>query len=199
MDNNIDLKNIWQRQKSQQPDIKEIKNKLNLYKRANLKRQACINIALLLTCAFIVFVWVYFNPKMITTKLGIVICVLGMLIYLFFYNRFSRSIKKIDSTDTNHNYIQKLNDLVVKQKFMQTTMLSLYFAMLAIGLCLYFIEYTAMMTVFWGWISYLMLLGWMAFNWFYFRPKVIKKQQLKLDQLIFAFEGLNDQLSEKDS
>lgn len=196
METNIDLKNIWQQQNSEQPDFKELLEKLSRYKKSNLRKLAFTNIILLLTCAFILFIWFYFQPQLVTTKIGIVICVLGMLIYLLFYNKFSRNLKTIDSTDSNHEYIQNLNALVVKQRFMQTTMFSLYFAMLSIGLSLYFIEYTLMMSLFWACFTYLMTFTWLAINWLYFRPRVIKKQSAKLDELISAFKHLNAQWPE---
>jgi uncharacterized coiled-coil protein SlyX len=34
----------------------------------------------------------------------------------------------------------------------------------------------------------------MGFNWFYIRPKQIKKQQSKLNDLIAKFEEVNNQL-----
>ena len=196
MEPNIDLKNIWKQHSSEQPDKTELLSKLKRYKKANLRKIALTNIALLLTCGFIIFVWIYFQPQYISTKIGIILCVLGMLLYLWFYNRLTRCLKTIDSTDSTHDYVQNLQALVVKQKFMQTTMLSLYFAMLSIGLCLYFFEYTTMMTLFWGCFTYIVTLGWLAFNWFYFRPRVIKKERGKLDALIQTFKSINTQWQE---
>lgn len=196
MEPNIDLKNIWKQHSSEQPDKTELLAKLKRYKKANLRKIALTNIALLLTCGFIIFVWIYFQPQYISTKIGIILCVLGMLLYLWFYNRLTRCLKTIDSTDSTHDYVQNLQALVVEQKFMQTTMLSVYFAMLSIGLCLYFFEYTTMMTLFWGCFTYSVTLGWLAFNWFYFRPRVIKKEQGKLDALIQTFKSINTQWQE---
>src|SRR5690606_5309523 len=196
MEPNIDLKNIWKQHSSEQPDKTELLSKLKRYKKANLRKIALTNIALLLTCGFIIFVWIYFQPQYISTKIGIILCVLGMLLYLWFYNRLTRCLKTIDSTDSTHDYVQNLQALVVKQKFMQTTMLSVYFAMLSIGLCLYFFEYTTRMTLFWGCFTYSVTLGWLAFNWFYFRPRVIKKERGKLDALIQTFKSINTQWQE---
>jgi hypothetical protein len=43
-------------------------------------------------------------------------------------------------------------------------------------------------------ITYAATLTWIVFNWFYLRPKTIKKQQVKLDDLISKFEGINKQI-----
>ena len=45
-------------------------------------------------------------------------------------------------------------------------------------------------------LTYTVTLAWIAFNWFYLRPKTIKKQQGKLDELINKFEEINNQLKE---
>jgi len=37
----------------------------------------------------------------------------------------------------------------------------------------------------------------MALNWFYFRPKIIKKQQQKLNDIIADLEKINDQFLEE--
>ena len=54
------------------------------------------------------------------------------------------------------------------------------------------------MTTFWGIFAYGTTSIWILFNWFYLRPKQIKKQQSKLDEIIGKFEMLNEQLNEKE-
>lgn len=197
METNIDLKSLWRQQKFEQPDMEDIRIELRKYKNANLRKLAISNIMLGLTSAFIIFVWIYFEPQYVTTKIGIVITILAMMIYLLFYNRLSKSFRTLDNTDSNHDYIQNLKSIVIKQKFMQTTMLSVYFAMLSVGICLYLFEYTSRMTLLWGFVTYFITLGWIVFNWFYFRPRVIEKQQLKLDRLIKKLKNINAQWDEQ--
>ena len=73
-------------------------------------------------------------------------------------------------------------------------MLSIYFVMLGLGIVLYMIEYTMMMTTFWAIFAYTLTLAWIAFNWFFIRPRTIKKQQAKLDELIGKFSDISEQL-----
>ena len=89
-------------------------------------------------------------------------------------------------------------DIKAKQQYMQTTMLNLYFVLLSTGIGLYMYEYTQLMTAFWGIFVYGITSIWILFNWFYLRPKQIKKQQSKLDEIIGKFEMLNEQLNEKE-
>jgi len=43
-------------------------------------------------------------------------------------------------------------------------------------------------------LTYGITASWIAFNWFYIRPKTIKKRCAKLDALISKIEALNAQL-----
>jgi hypothetical protein len=101
---------------------------------------------------------------------------------------------KVDNASDNAHYLQNLIVIKGKQRFLQHTMMNLYFIMLMAGICLYMYEYTSRMTMTAGIITYAVTLIWIAFNWFYLRPKQIKKQQAKLDDLIAKFEGINRQM-----
>jgi hypothetical protein len=81
---------------------------------------------------------------------------------------------------------------------MQTKMLGFYFITLSLGICLYMYEYISRMTNVGAFFSYLITLTWIGFNWFYLRPKTIKKQQTKLNELISKFETLNKQLDSRE-
>ena len=102
--------------------------------------------------------------------------------------------KNIDANQTNHEYLQKLIEIKKKQQFMQSTVLSWYFVVLLAGICLYMYEYASRMKVFYALLTYGVTLLWIGFNWFYLRPKQIKKQQEKINQLIGKFEEVNAQL-----
>jgi hypothetical protein len=48
-------------------------------------------------------------------------------------------------------------------------------------------EYVLRMTLLDGLLTYGITGLWIAFNWFYLKPKIIKKQQQKLNDSIAAF------------
>ncbi|OUL60670.1 hypothetical protein [Flavobacterium sp. AJR] len=194
MDNNIDFKDLWKKQTVSQPNIEDLLARLKQFKKAGVRTLWITNILLFTTCAFIIFVWYTYQPKFISTKIGIVLTILAMVIYLFFYNRLVSTYKNIVTAQTNQEYLQKLILIKKKQQFMQSTMLSLYFLLLGVGICFYLYEYTSRMATLWGFFTYGVTLLWMGFNWFYIRPKQIKKQQSKLNDLIAKFEEVNNQL-----
>lgn len=196
MDSNIDFKNIWKQQTSNKPNPEELIDKLKKFRNQNLRKLILANIGLITTSLLIIYIWYRFQPQMITTKIGIVLVILAMVMFLFAYNKMFMVFYKIDQTQSNNEYLQSLYVVKSKQKFMQTTILNLYFIMLFLGICFYMYEYTSRMTVGAAILAYTVTLAWIAFNWFYLRPKTIKKQQGKLDELINKFEEINNQLKE---
>lgn len=194
MDNNIDFKDLWKQQAVSPPNIEDLFSKLKHFKKVSLRKLIITNVLLIATSVFILFIWYRYQPEFISTKIGIILVILAMVIYLFVYNRLAGFYKTIDGTLSNSEYLQKLISIKAKQHFLQSTMLSLYFIMLGLGLSLYMYEYVSRMTRFWGIFSYTLTLGWIGFTWFYLRPKEIKKEQARVNDLIAKFEAVNKQL-----
>jgi Flp pilus assembly protein TadB len=194
--NNIDFKDLWKKQTISQPNIEDLMARLKQFKKAGLRSLWKTNILLFTTSAFILFVWYYYQPQFISTKIGIVLAIVAMVMYVSVYNGLLNIYKDIDATQTNQEYLQKLILIKRKQQFMQSTILSWYFVLLMTGICLYMYEYAIRMTVFYALVTYGVTLLWIGFNWFYIRPKQIKKQQVKINELIAKFEDVNEQLKE---
>lgn len=194
MNDNIDFKDLWKRQTVSQPNIEDLLVKLKDFKSASLRKLVLTNVLLIATSGFIIFIWCHYQPEFISTKIGIVLTILAMVIYLFVYNKLAGFYKAIDETQSNSEYLQKLISIKTKQQFLESKVLSLYFILLGSGLCLYMYEYASKMTSFFGIFTYLVMLGWIGFAWFYLRPREIKKQQEKINSLIAKFEAVNKQL-----
>ncbi|MCC9017383.1 hypothetical protein [Flavobacterium lipolyticum] len=192
--NNIDFKDLWKKQSVSQPDMKDLLGRLKEFKAAGLRHLWITNILLLATTAFIVFVWYYYQPEFISTKIGIVLVIMAMIMYVGVYNGLLVGYKNIDTTQSNQEYLQRLILIRKKQQFMQSTILNLYFILLSIGIGLYMYEYTSRMTLVYALLVYGVVLLWIGVNWFYIRPKQIKKQQAKINDLIGKFEEVNKQL-----
>lgn len=196
MDNNINFKDLWARQTTSQPNTDDLFLQINKLKTKNLRKLVVTNLLLIATSIFIIFIWAYYQPQLLTTKIGIILTIFAMIIYLFSYNQSFSLFKKTTNTQSNSEYLKDLLAMKTKQHFLQTTILNLYFVLLSLGIGLYMYEYTSRMTTFWGIFAYGITTIWILFNWFYLRPKQIKKQQTKLDEIINKFEMLNKQLDE---
>lgn len=196
MDTNIDFKNIWKQQTSKKPDLEDLLGKLKKFRHENLRKIIIMNVLLIATSLGIAFIWYQFQPQLMTTKAGIILVILAMVIFLLAYNKMFIVFYTLDHTQSNSQYLQSLYTVKNKQKFMQTTMLNLYFIMLFLGICLYMYEYTLQMTSSSAVVVYILTLAWIGFNWFYIRPKTIRKQEAKLNGLINKFEEINNQLQD---
>jgi predicted signal transduction protein with EAL and GGDEF domain len=196
METNIDLKKIWNQQKLETPKVEVLYAKANKLKSRSFLKLIVVNITLLLTITFIGFIWYYYQPELITTKIGIILTILAMIIFLLPYYKQSSLLSKTKTEPNSKEYLQQLIKLKEKQTFQQTTMLSIYFIIFSLGIGLYLFEYVSRMTITWGIITYAITILWFAINWFYIRPKAITKQNAKLNKLLVEFEKLNNQMIE---
>lgn len=195
MSNNIDFKDLWSKQATTIPDTKDLLKKARKFKRNNLYKLIAMNALLVFTSIFIGFIWYYFQPQLLTTKIGIILVILAMLIFLTAFNTIIPLLLKKKNSNSSNHYLKQLLKLKEKQLFLQTIMMNVYFLLLSTGLSLYTYEYASKMTVTWFLFTYVIILGWIGLNWFYFRQRTIQKQQTKINKLINEFKRLNDQLA----
>ncbi|SFC30065.1 hypothetical protein SAMN05421780_104170 [Flexibacter flexilis DSM 6793] len=194
--NSFDFNELWAKKTTQQPDVEQILGQVRKLKNKQLRNILFMNLGLLVTSLFIVWVWVKFQPEMLSTKVGIVLIILAMAIFMVASNKSIFLLKKISQTGNSHEYLQKLIAFKKQQNFMQTTMLNVYFVLLSLGLGLYMYEYAARMTWVGASLAYGITAAWILLNWFYFRPKQIRRQQAQTNQLIEQLEGITGQFGE---
>jgi hypothetical protein len=196
METNINLKKIWNKQKIETPKVEVLYATANKLKTRSFLKLIVVNIILLLTITFISFIWYYYQPELVTTKIGIVLTILSMVIFLLPFNKQFSLLTKNKTEPNSKEYLQQLLKLKERQVFQQTTMLSIYFIILSLGIGLYLYEYVSRMTITWGIVTYAITILWFAINWFYLRPKAITKQNAKLNTLLVEFENLNNQMND---
>lgn len=194
MNNNIDLKQIWNTQEIETPKVKDLYHKANRYKRKALQKLIIVNVLCIITSIVIGAIWYYYQPKLVTTKIGIILAILAMGIFIAAYNGMFSLLSKKSIEFNSKEYLEQLIKLNKKQLFQQTTMMSTYFILLSLGIALYLFEYVSKMTIVWGMFAYGMTTLWIAFNWFYLRPIIIKKQAFKINELLLKFKELSNQI-----
>jgi hypothetical protein len=196
MKDNFDMKNLWAKQTISPQVTEEVLSNLNGLKRKQWRKLILINVLLIGSCVFIGFIWFKYQPQFLSTKIGIILSILAMIVYVYVYNRLIPSLKQMNLTQTNAVYLEQLKALKTQQHFLQNQAMAAYFILLGSGICLYMYEPAQNMTPFWVVFAYGTTLSWMAFNWFYLRPKSIKKEQAKLDDLMLKLEKMTQQLEE---
>lgn len=181
---NIDFKDLYQQQGSPEHDVKEIYGAVQKLRRSKIRSIVLANIFLLFTSFAIGWIWIEYQPQMISTKLGMIIVILAMLIMLFFINRTYSFYNELNEDQSASEYLKKLLDLREKEKFLQVTLMNGYFLALFVGIFLYLYEYTSRMKLIPAISVNLISFLWIAFNWFYIRPKQLTKSKKKLDGVI---------------
>jgi hypothetical protein len=195
MSDNINFKDLWAKQTAIVPNPENLIVEIKKMKQSNLRKLVFTNLLLIATSIFIILIWINYQPQLLTTKIGIILTIIAMVIFLFAYNKSYSLFKSHMNSQSNSDYLKDLLAIKAKQKFMEKTMLNLYFILLSLGIGLYMYEYTSRMKPLWGIVTYGITFIWILINWFYFRPKQIKKQKTKLGAIISKFETVNDQLN----
>jgi hypothetical protein len=195
MSNNIDFKALWNLQSPSPPPVQAVIKRGQQFKKRKWYQLIGLNLLLIITCLFILSIWIYFQPQFMSTKIGIILAILAMVLFIGFQNALLPFLKKEDASLDNQAYLKLLLNIKNQQVFLQTKVINVYFLLLSLGIALYLFEYVSMMSFTLGLFCYGITFFWIAFNWFYLRPRIIKKQNLELDELIEQFEQLNAQLT----
>ena len=169
MSNNIDFKKMWNSQETPAPNLQALQEKINAYKKKTLKSRFFAGAAFVSTSVFIFSIWYFMQPELLSTKIGIVLVAVAMLLFNLAYNWSFMGGKDDFELDVNQ-HLQQLLDLKKKQQFVQTTAISLYFILLSLGIGLYMFEYAAKMSLLLAGLAYVAVTIWIVFNWFYLRP-----------------------------
>jgi len=197
METNLDLKKIWGKQYIPIIDVQEVLKKIEVYKRSKIKKAVMLNVLLFLTILFILFIWIYFKPQFISTKIGIVLTVVAMLIVIFFNSKMKNTLSKVNEDQSNEAYLKNLKTIKLHENRIQTKVMSLYFVLLSFGIMLYIYEYLSKMTLVIQSVFCLALVLWISFNWFVLRPRIIKKNQREINDLIAQLERIENQFIEE--
>lgn len=191
-----DLKQLWQSQHTLAADPNEIMAKAARL-RQSVKRKTWLgNILLAITLAFVVFVLIYYKPQMWTTKTGILLVVIGIVMQIIAAGKLiplTRNNQKASPSE----YLSQLLLIQKKQAYLQTTIMNLYFILLGSGIFLYLYEYAVRMDLLGMILTYGLTALWFAISWFYLRPRTIRKQNAALEYAIRSLENINRQFTEE--
>lgn len=189
------LKTLWQRQTSAvTPDINLLVKKAGDYKKKQFGKLLLNNILLVCTALFIGYIWYAAQPKFLTTKIGIVLTIAAILLFVIASGRVFPLLKDARIDMDSHQYLQQLRVLKKQQLLLQRQLMAAYYILLTAGMSLYLYEYTVRMGRAGMLVTYGLTLAWIAFAWFYIKPRTIRKQAVPLNELIARFEALDQQL-----
>ncbi|WP_281616265.1 hypothetical protein [Flammeovirga sp. SubArs3] len=186
----LDLKNLWQQQSSSQPNVEEVLQKAKSYKKKSQQSMIISHITAFGTIAYLLFIAFYYDPEVILPKIGIGLSILAVVIYIYSINALYQLVNNIGFDTTSIDYIKKLKEIKEKQRKIQTTTTSLYFILFSLGLGFYMAEYLVALSPNYSIPIAITTIIWVGINWFIFRPRLIRKQTKKIDELIKYFGDL---------
>ena len=194
MSTEIDFKSLWNKQPANDmPDTKEIFAKADKVKR----RTRCLLIAqnLTLTAASILIIYVGWDIDHVklTTKIGVVLIVTGMISYLVSYNQIIPIVFKSNIESNSHDYLNQLIRIKRKEDFINKVMINIYFTLLCVGLFLNMLQALTRMTMLKGVCFFVITFAFMAICWI-LQPRLIRKKRKTLNDIISKLREVNKQL-----
>ena len=199
MSTEMDFKALWNKQStSDVPDTKALFTNADNLKKRTRHKLIKLNLILLVTTAIMVYMWFNIDNEHLTTRIGLILIVLAMVSYLAASNQIMPMLFKSDFEMSSQEYLNQLIRIKRKEDFLNKVMINIYFTLLSAGLALYMLQFIARMNVVWA-VTYVVLsFGWIAFSWFYLRPRGIRKKGKALNDMIERLEEVNGQLRDSD-
>lgn len=192
--NDTDLQALWSKQTVPSANLQNIRQEIRCFRRRQIAFYLITGLLMLLTIGFALFIAFYFRPRLTSTYIGLALGGSAFLLALFSAGRSARLYHRLNDTCPNTKYLQALSSLRKQEYFHRHTMLTAYFVLLSLGLCLYMYEYTFARSWPTGIAVYVGLAGWITLNWFYFRPRILRKDKQRLEQFIGRNKELRQQL-----
>lgn len=100
-----------------------------------------LNAVLWMTICFVAFVWIYFKPQLLVTKIGILLTIVAMGTVAVFTHKMIPLYRIVDEEQSNREYLNELLAVRRKENFMQTKLMNFYFISLSVGIGLYMYEH----------------------------------------------------------
>lgn len=199
MTTNLDLQSLWNQQEVSPPNVQEILASAKKFKRKNRNKIVFQYISLIATLLIIGRLLISHTFELTTSTVGILLIIVAVSFYLIVSSKLLKVLFKSNLENNNSAYLNQLIELKQKQESLQTNIISIYFILLSLGLLLYLIEFALQGGWVFGCISYGLTGAWVAFNWFYLRPRGIKKQHAEINRMIDQLKTINKQLNEVET
>ncbi len=195
MSTEMDFKSLWNKEgTSDIPDTKELLEKAGDLKRTTRTKLIRLNLMLVATAAFMIYIGFNIDNEQLTTKIGIALIAVAIISYLIAYNQLVPMLFKSDMQTSIHEYLNQLIRIKRKQDFLNKVMINIYFSLLSAGMFLYLLQFAMRGTLIGCILVYGLTFGWIGFSWFYLRPRGIKKKQVPLMEMIEKLKAVDEQL-----
>jgi len=195
MKDQTDFKSLWlQQEVGYVPELEQILGKAKQLNRKTKVKFLGMNLLLIATVAAVIYIVMSNHFEMITTKIGSVLVIVAIVSFIAVSNSLLLILFKTIHDESNQAYLQRMIEIKKKQEFIQGKLMTGYFILLSTGIGLYMIESVLKMGTTEGIVSYTLTVAWILFNWFYIRPRTIKKQRAEIDNIIKKLQDISAQI-----
>ncbi|NEU07817.1 hypothetical protein GZH53_05790 [Flavihumibacter sp. R14] len=189
------LKNIWHNQVAL-PKVshEDVLRKVRKTKNGFANKLLIELFGMCLAISMLIYVWISSPFKMWTTHLAMVIMISCCLYYLYIQVRDYIRIKD-ESLLLNkpEEYIDYLKSYRSDRYILNTRKYKIYTWFLSFGFLFYFIEIAFLASLWVTVIGMVFTMGWILFCYFVLMKRYIRKEELKLEDMIQDLERLQQQ------
>jgi len=187
------LMSVWQGQPKQ--DQLSVDEALKQVKKGvrGIKNQLYWGIVAMMAVLALTFVITVFFAFRWLTYLGLFIMLFTMLMYAIMIIRNYRILNKRDATLNPAEYLQDLKQYQRNRTKITGWFFYLYLLLISLGLSLYFIEILQSASVFYKASIYSITILWFLFLTFYYKKRIFKNEEEKLNLIIERLERLQGQ------
>jgi hypothetical protein len=187
------LMSVWQGQPKQ--DQLSVDEALKQVKKGvrGIKSQLYWGIVATLAVVALTFVITFFFVFKWLTYLGLFIMLFTMLLYAVRVIRDYRILNRRDTTINPVEYLQDLKEYQRNRAKITGWFFYLYLLLISLGLSLYFVEILQNASVFYKVSIYSLTILWFLFLTFYYKKRIFKSEEEKLNLIIDRLERLQGQ------
>ena len=187
------LMSVWQGQpKQEQLSVEETLKQVKKGVRS-ITSQLYWGIVAMVVMVALTFVITIFFVFQWLTYVGLFIMLLTMMAYAARIIRNYRVLSKHDATQNPTDYLQDLKEYQKNQAKIAGWFYYLYVMLISLGLSLYLVEILNSASVYYKTGFYAFTVIWILFLTFYYKKRIFKSQEEKLNLIIDRLERLQDQ------
>ena len=187
------LMSVWQDQpKRDQLSVEEVLKQVKKGVRG-IKSQLYWGLVATMAVIALTFVITFFFVFKWLTYLGLFIMLFTMLMYAVMVIRNYRILNRRDATINPVEYLQDLKQYQRNRAKITGWFFYLYLLLISLGLSLYFIEILQNASTFYKVSVYTITIAWFLFLTFYYKKRIFRNEEEKLNLMIERLERLQGQ------
>jgi membrane protein YdbS with pleckstrin-like domain len=188
------LMSVWQGQpKQDQLSVDEVLKQVKKGIRGITTQLYWGIVAMAAMLALTFFILFFFVFQSLLTYVGIIIMLATMLSYAIMIIRNYRILNKRDATLNPADYLQDLKEYQKNRAKIAGWFYYIFVMLISVGLALYFVEVLRTATIYYKAAVYSLTIIWFLFLTLYYKKRIFKSEEEKLNLMIERLERLQGQ------